>query len=150
MANTAPRPESTAAEAATRDIARHHLGLETLETRNSDALDFHDLAIWNIRDALLAAFAAGAVAQSGPIVTRYTDLNDAMFDARLIGNGQALDLLHSLPADQRYVIEVGPAADQGAELRIWRLDLDHATGPVAKREPDIRFNCSAESTEAPE
>lgn len=150
MANTAPRPESTAAEAATRDIARRHLGLETLETRNSDSLDFHDLAIWNIRDALLAAYAAGAAAQGGPIVTRYTDLNDAMFDPRLIGNRPALDLLHSLPADQRYVIEVGPAAGQGTGLRIWRLDLDHATGPVAARDPDIRFNCGPDSTEAPE
>lgn len=83
-------------------------------------------------------------------MARYTDLNDAMFDAHLIGNRPALDLLHSLPADQRYVIEVGPVAGQGAELRLWRLDLNHATGPVAARDPDIRFNCSAEPTEAPE
>ena len=83
-------------------------------------------------------------------MTRYTDLNDAMFDACLIGNGPALDLLHSLPADQRYVIEVGPATDQGTELRIWRLDLAQATGPVDTREPDIRFNLCADTTEVPE
>ena len=40
-------------------IAQTILGLETLDTRNSDRLDFHDLAIWNIKAALQAAFEAG-------------------------------------------------------------------------------------------
>ena len=40
-------------------IARQHLGLETLETRRSDQLDFHDLAVWSIEAALQAAFEAG-------------------------------------------------------------------------------------------
>ena len=41
-------------------IAQKHLGIETLQTRNSDRLDFHDTAVWCIRDALEAAFKAGA------------------------------------------------------------------------------------------
>ena len=40
-------------------IARDHLFIETLETRRSDSLDFHDVAVWCIRDALEAAFNAG-------------------------------------------------------------------------------------------
>ena len=40
-------------------IAKKHLGIETLQTRNSDRLDFHDAAVWCIRDALEAAFKAG-------------------------------------------------------------------------------------------
>lgn len=40
-------------------IAQKHLGIETLETRKSDRLDFHDTAVWCIRDALEAAFKAG-------------------------------------------------------------------------------------------
>lgn len=40
-------------------IALDKLSLNTLATRNSDDLDFHDLAVWDVRDALLAAFAAG-------------------------------------------------------------------------------------------
>ena len=40
-------------------IAQTILGLETLETRNSDRLDFHDVAVWNIKAALQAAFEAG-------------------------------------------------------------------------------------------
>ncbi len=43
-------------------IARKHLGLETLAARNSDGLDFHDLGVWNIEAALKAAFEAGQVA----------------------------------------------------------------------------------------
>lgn len=44
-------------------IAQKHLRIETLETRNSDGLDFHDVAVWNIKDALEAAFEAGRKAR---------------------------------------------------------------------------------------
>lgn len=40
-------------------IARQILGLETLETRSSDRLDFHDLNVASIKAALLAAYQAG-------------------------------------------------------------------------------------------
>ncbi|GIW86358.1 MAG: hypothetical protein KatS3mg108_0682 [Isosphaeraceae bacterium] len=43
-------------------IARKHLGIPTLETRRSDRLDFHDVAVWSVRDALQAAYDAGAQA----------------------------------------------------------------------------------------
>lgn len=41
------------------EIARDHLGFSTLETRNSDSLDFRDVAVWQVENALNAAFAAG-------------------------------------------------------------------------------------------
>lgn len=40
-------------------IAQNHLGIETLETRNSDRLDFHDVSAGSVKAALLAAFMAG-------------------------------------------------------------------------------------------
>lgn len=40
-------------------IAQKHLHIDTLETRNSDRLDFHDVSVWGVRDALEAAFKAG-------------------------------------------------------------------------------------------
>jgi hypothetical protein len=43
-------------------ISHEILDLDTLATRNSDALDFHDLAVWNIKAALEAAYAAGEAA----------------------------------------------------------------------------------------
>ena len=49
-------------EALLLEIAAKHFYLETLEARNSDSLDFHDVAVWSIRAALEAAFAAGQAA----------------------------------------------------------------------------------------
>ena len=40
-------------------IATDHLLIETLETRNSDRLDFHDVSVWAVKAALQAAFEAG-------------------------------------------------------------------------------------------
>jgi hypothetical protein len=40
-------------------IASKHLDIETLQTRKSDSLDFHEVAVWTLRDALEAAFTAG-------------------------------------------------------------------------------------------
>lgn len=47
-------------------IAQTILGLETLDTRNSDRLDFHELAVWNIKAALQAAYEAGQQAGKKP------------------------------------------------------------------------------------
>ena len=41
-------------------IAKEHFAnVETLETRNSDSLDFPDVAVWEIKEALKLAFFAG-------------------------------------------------------------------------------------------
>ena len=40
-------------------IAQRRFFVETLETRNSDSLDFHDVAVRAIRDALAEAYEAG-------------------------------------------------------------------------------------------
>ena len=40
-------------------IAQKNLGIVTLETQNSDSLDFHDVAVWQIKEALKDAFVAG-------------------------------------------------------------------------------------------
>jgi hypothetical protein len=49
-------------------IARDKLRIETLETRRSDRLDFHDVAVWCIKDALATAFQAGADYAAKPVV----------------------------------------------------------------------------------
>lgn len=41
------------------EIAKKHLNIETLETRNSDSLDFHDIAVWCLKNSLQAAYEAG-------------------------------------------------------------------------------------------
>jgi hypothetical protein len=35
------------------------LGFDTLETRNCDSLDFREVAVWQIKEALEAAYEAG-------------------------------------------------------------------------------------------
>ncbi|HZU37070.1 MAG TPA: hypothetical protein VFA18_14210 [Gemmataceae bacterium] len=41
------------------EIAKKHLSIDVLDSRQSDRLDFHDLAVWSIEQALAAAFQAG-------------------------------------------------------------------------------------------
>ena len=50
---------SKQAEQTIERIARDILRLDTLETRKSDSLDFHDVAVWTIKEALEAAYRAG-------------------------------------------------------------------------------------------
>lgn len=57
------KPKPSAPAALLLEIAKQHIpSIETLETRGSDALDFHDVAVWSIRAALEAAYAAGLAA----------------------------------------------------------------------------------------
>jgi hypothetical protein len=39
-------------------IAADYLSIDTLETRNADSLDFHEVSVWSIKSALQAAFDA--------------------------------------------------------------------------------------------
>ena len=59
---TTAKPAPNAPEALMLDIAKRHFLVETLDTRNSDGLDFHDVAVWSIRAALIEAYAAGLAA----------------------------------------------------------------------------------------
>lgn len=54
MKNTTNIPFETA-----EAIASKHLGVETLQPRNMDALDFHDVSVTGILAALQAAYEAG-------------------------------------------------------------------------------------------
>jgi hypothetical protein len=64
MSHRKPTDPNAARDALLMEIAERHLFLETLETRNSDSLDFHDASVWAIRSALEAAFEAGR--RAGP------------------------------------------------------------------------------------
>lgn len=50
---------STTRDNTLTTIARQTLDLETLDTRKRDALDFHDIAVWSIKEALEQAYEAG-------------------------------------------------------------------------------------------
>ncbi|MFY2610591.1 DUF6900 domain-containing protein [Achromobacter ruhlandii] len=52
---------SPAAQAEILAIAVQHLRIETLDRRWRDSLDFYEVAVWCVRDALEAAYLAGMV-----------------------------------------------------------------------------------------
>jgi hypothetical protein len=54
-----PADPNAARDAQLLAIAQRQFRIETLETRNWDRLDFHDVAVWAIRAALEEAFEAG-------------------------------------------------------------------------------------------
>jgi len=60
--NTEANTMQTRDQALT-EIATQILDIETLDTRKSDRLDFHELAVWQIKKALEAAYAAGREAK---------------------------------------------------------------------------------------
>ena len=53
-------------DTAINTIARDFLYIETLAERKSDSLDFHEVSVWDLKDALRAAYEAGvAEARNG-------------------------------------------------------------------------------------
>jgi hypothetical protein len=53
------RQDDKALENLLQKIALDHLFIESLETRNSDRMDFHDVSVWAVKSALMAAYEAG-------------------------------------------------------------------------------------------
>jgi len=45
-------------------IAKEHLSIKSLRVRGLDQLDFHEVSVWQVRRALLAAYEAGQEARS--------------------------------------------------------------------------------------
>lgn len=41
------------------EIAEKYLGIDTLQTRKDDSLDFHESAVWQIKQALETAYQCG-------------------------------------------------------------------------------------------
>lgn len=41
------------------EIAKEELFIETLTTQNSDSKDFHEVAVWSVKEALKKAYALG-------------------------------------------------------------------------------------------
>ena len=54
-----PGADEATIDAGLAALANIHCGFETLEARNMDALDFHEVAALSLKDALRAAFELG-------------------------------------------------------------------------------------------
>ena len=53
----------TAVDAELASIARRTMDIPTLEARNSDRLDFHEVSVWELLNALRLAYRAGQSAR---------------------------------------------------------------------------------------
>jgi len=68
--STKRQKPATTLEAELLEIAHRHIDrIETLETRRSDSLDFHDIAVWELKSALEAAYRAGQASVAKKIGT---------------------------------------------------------------------------------
>ena len=56
--------EVEAIDALLTPIARKHMSIPTLVTRNSDAFDFYDVSVWGVKHALRDAYGAGRAARA--------------------------------------------------------------------------------------
>jgi len=66
------KAKPAAPEALILEIATRHFFVETLKTRNSDQLDFHDVAVWAMHAALEDAFEAGRIAGAKAMLAAQT------------------------------------------------------------------------------
>jgi len=66
------KAKPTAPEALILEIATKHFFVETLETRNRDRLDFHDVAVWATRAAIEEACEAGRIAGAKAMLSAAT------------------------------------------------------------------------------
>lgn len=64
MTNSATAHAPTEVDLLFESIALEHLFIDTLQTRDSDRLDFHEVSVWGVKRALQAAFEAGRNAAS--------------------------------------------------------------------------------------
>ena len=53
------KPAAQTLDQQMQQIALDHLFIETLETRHSDRMDFHEVSVWGVKSALMAAYEAG-------------------------------------------------------------------------------------------
>ncbi len=81
---TALRDSLADRDALLTQIAQRHCHVETLETRKSDSLDFHDVSVWGLKDALEAAFKAGAEQQLAKETRTASELPDAAADVEAL------------------------------------------------------------------
>src|SRR3954454_18012641 len=93
-------------------IAKRHLFIPTLKEQKSDRLDFHEVSVLTLKDALQAAYDAGAASSIGAPTTEMLETVELL--------GQA--------------IEEGDPADM-ADIWLFQVKPELAKAKAARRKP---------------
>ncbi len=116
-------------------LAQQHLGIETLETRNRDSLDFHDVSVWGIKAALKAAYAAGKQSTS------------KIYQKRIANGGSYLAAFDAKYEDLVATFGEPAGGDQFKTEAEWRVRLRNGTVRIynyktsksySKGNPDVK------------
>ncbi len=99
MTNTKDEHDRTLEE-----IAHTQLGIRTLDTRNADRLDFHEVAVWRLKTALATAYSVGqkqATASTGKMADalRVIALDPAIRDWLQTNDPKALEQVRNALAE---------------------------------------------------
>ena len=135
-------------------IAQEQCRIETLEIRNSDGLDFHDVSVWSLKAALERAFDAGMEqGQQQTMPPALFELNRRLTD---LANHAAEECERRLEQDDRAEL---PLADLSHRYDLELYDnktlWDTATAMIAERldDPKLEFEIDKNEliiTRAPE
>lgn len=64
-----------------QEIAKDKLNIPTLESRNMDNLDFHEIAVWQLEEALVDAYVAGYKAGKYPEKSKHKLIKEFLADS---------------------------------------------------------------------
>ena len=120
MTNQTNNPLLIAPEALLHNLARRHFGINIIETRDSDSLDFRQgLHVWSIRAALVEAYRAGRGAGEGASFRRHAPAPRAR-PGVVAGRDGPGPRMKERPDDQALRHPGDPAFGRGAARR-WHL-----------------------------
>lgn len=91
------------------DVARRHMGIETLDYRNSDSLDFHDLSVGTVKTGLCEAYIQGqrSIVDNIDWVELRDQKNWLLAQATATGSANAYGLINLLDWIQDQAVAAG-------------------------------------------
>ena len=113
------------------EIANRHLNIPTLKERRSDSLDFHEVSVWGMKDALWYAYQAGVSATAGSTGAAPEMLEAprrAEFLTRRVSDGDHRALENLLSAADQARAAIAEATDAlwltGSQIEITEDEFD--------------------------
>lgn len=99
-------------------LAKEHFGIRTLETRSSDSLDFHEVAVWDVLRALTEAYECGGAdsLDNGSLESEQDETRELRIAGKVLGLVKANATIKSETSRQGNAAilcrELGSSVDQ--------------------------------------